>query len=452
MEMHRTAIADWIVRASLDGADEIAVLAGVCERLNALGFSLMRASVANNQLDPTYDARGVRWLRNKGGLEEAFERTDPDTDEEWLGSPFYVLLQSGENRLRRHLDARYRRGEFSLLDGFVERGATDYVAFASRVAANVRLGEGEGIAASWLTDAPAGFTDRQLALIEGIVPALTIAFMLGTTTRTARTVITTYLGSHAAERVLAGNIVRGRATPIRAVVWFSDLTGFTRISDATDAKAVLALLNTYAEAQVEAIEALGGHVLKFIGDGILAFFPDDDPALACRHALDAAVATRDRIDALNEQRAAAGLPVTRTHVALHVGELLYGNLGSARRLDFTVLGPAVNEASRIESAVRVARPDDHRVAGVRGDGRRRRTRAAREPRPLCDEGCGPAAGAVHAGSGVPPETGVGGVTAGVGGATPGVGGATLHRRRCYSDFRYCARSVICSSDIPSERG
>ena len=349
MEMHRTAIADWIVRASLDGADEIAVLAGVCERLNALGFSLMRASVANNQLDPTYDARGVRWLRNKGGLEEAFERTDPDTDEEWLGSPFYVLLQSGENRLRRHLDARYRRGEFSLLDGFVERGATDYVAFASRVAANVRLGEGEGIAASWLTDAPAGFTDRQLALIEGIVPALTIAFMLGTTTRTARTVITTYLGSHAAERVLAGNIVRGRATPIRAVVWFSDLTGFTRISDATDAEAVLALLNTYAEAQVEAIEAFGGHVLKFIGDGILAFFPDDDPALACRHALDAAVATRDRIDALNEQRAAAGLPVTRTHVALHVGELLYGNLGSARRLDFTVLGPAVNEASRIES-------------------------------------------------------------------------------------------------------
>ena len=350
MEAHRTAIADWIVRAALDGADEIEVLAGVCERLNALGLSLMRASVANNQLDPTHDARGVRWLRNKGGVEETFERSDPDTENEaWLGSPFHALLQSGGQRLRRRLDDTYRRGEFLLLDGFVECGATDYVAFRSRVGESVRLGEGEGVAASWLTDAPAGFTDAQIALVEGIMPALTIAFMLGTTTRTARTLITTYLGSHAAERVLAGNIVRGRATPIRAVVWFSDLTGFTRISDATDTEAVLALLNTYAEAQVEAIEALGGHVLKFIGDGILAFFPDDDPALACRRALDAALAARNRIDALNEERAAAGLPVTRTHVALHVGELLYGNLGSARRLDFTVLGPAVNEASRIEA-------------------------------------------------------------------------------------------------------
>ncbi len=349
MEAHRTAITDWIVRAALDGVDEIELLAGVCERLNARGLSLMRASVANNQLDPTHDARGVRWLREEGGLEEAFERSDPETDEEWLRSPFYALLQSGERRLRRRLDDGYRRGEFPLLDGFVERGATDYVAFVARVAQSVRLGEGEGLAASWMTDAPAGFTDAQLALIEGVVPALTIAFMLGTTARTARTLITTYLGRHAAERVLAGNIVRGRASPIRAVVWFSDLAGFTRISDATDSEAVLALLNTYAEAQVDAIESLGGHVLKFIGDGILAFFPDDDPALACRRALEAAVATRNRIDALNEERVAAGLPVTRTHVALHTGELLYGNLGSARRLDFTVLGSAVNEAARIEA-------------------------------------------------------------------------------------------------------
>ena len=93
MEAHRTAIADWIVRAALDGADEIVVLAGVCERLNALGLSLVRASVASNQLDPTHDARGVRWLREQGGLEEAFERSDPDTDEEWLSSPFYALLK-----------------------------------------------------------------------------------------------------------------------------------------------------------------------------------------------------------------------------------------------------------------------------------------------------------------------------------------------------------------------
>jgi len=223
------------------------------------------------------------------------------------------------------------------------------VAFASRVAETVRIGEGEGIVASWMTDAPSGFSDAHIELIAGIMPELTIAFMLGTNNRAARTLIRTYLGSHAAERVLAGNIVRGRATPIHAVVWFSDLTGFTRISDMASADAVLVLLNEYAEAQVEAIEAHGGHVLKFIGDGILAIFPDAEPPVACRHALDAALEQRRCIEGLNARRAASGLPVTHTHVALHVGDLLYGNLGSARRLDFTVLGPAVNEAARIEA-------------------------------------------------------------------------------------------------------
>ena len=149
--------------------------------------------------------------------------------------------------------------------------------------------------------------------------------------------------------MLAGNIVRGRAEAIRAVVWFSDLVGFTRISDNLSPDKVLELLNDYAQAQVEEIEAHGGHVLKFIGDGILAIFPDDDMAQACHRALDAAAGMRQRIAALNERRAASGLPVTDTHLALHVGELLYGNLGGARRLDFTVLGSAVNEAARIEA-------------------------------------------------------------------------------------------------------
>ena len=181
------------------------------------------------------------------------------------------------------------------------------------------------------------------------MPELTLAFMLLTINRTARTLLQTYLGSDAAERVLAGNIVRGRAEPIRAVVWFSDLVGYTRISDSLGADGVLALLNDYAEAQVEEIETHGGHVLKFMGDGILAIFPDADTTLACKQALDAAAKLRHRIAALNVQRKATGLPVTDTHLALHVGELLYGNVGSRRRLDFTVLGSAVNEASRIEA-------------------------------------------------------------------------------------------------------
>jgi len=346
----RHEIAEWIVGAALAGTDEVDILAGICERMNAGSLSLVRASVATDLLDPTFDARSVRWLRQQGGVEETFPRRDDAAAlEDWHRSPFFFLVENRQRMLRRRLDATYCRGEFPLIDRLQDEGATDYVAFASRVGRSLRLGEGEGIVASWTTDARDGFTEAQIESLAGILPALALAIMLRMTNRAARTLITTYLGRDAAERVLAGNIVRGRADPIRAVVWHSDLVGFTRISDTTSAETVLALLNDYAEAQVEEIEAHDGHVLKFNGDGILAIFPHDDTALACKRALDAAAGLRQRIAALNARRAASALPVTDTHVALHIGELLYGNLGSPRRLDFTVLGPAVNEAARIEA-------------------------------------------------------------------------------------------------------
>jgi adenylate cyclase len=346
----KTEISEWIVRAALAGANEVEIVVGVCQRLSGAGVSLVRCSAATNLLDPTLDARLVRWIRGQGALEEAVTRTDdPQLIEDWKRSPFFYLIESRQPSLRRRLDATYRRGEFPLLDGFRAQGVTDYVAFAERVGESVLLGEGEGMLASWTTDAPAGFSEAQVEMFAGIMPALTLAFMLRTTNRAARTLITTYLGSDAAERVLAGNIVRGRAQAIRAIVWYSDLIGFTRISDTVSPDVVLALLNDYAEAQVEEIEAHGGHVLKFTGDGILAIFPDDDTTRACKRALDAAANLRRRIASLNVRRQAAGLPVTDAHLALHVGELLYGNLGSPRRLDFTVLGSAVNEVARIES-------------------------------------------------------------------------------------------------------
>jgi adenylate cyclase len=346
----KTEISEWIVRAALAGANEVEIVVGVCQRLSSAGVSLVRSSVATNLLDPTIDAHIVRWIRGQGALEEAITRTDDSqANEDWTRSPFFFLIESRRPSLRRRLDATYRRGEFPLLDGFRDQGVTDYVAFAERVGETVLLGEGEGMLSSWTSDAPAGFSEAQVELLAGIMPALTLAFMLRTTNRAARTLLTTYLGSDAAERVLAGNIVRGRAQAIHAVVWFSDLIGFTRISDTVSPDVVLALLNDYAEAQVEEIEARGGHVLKFMGDGILAIFPDDDTTPACKRALDAAANLRRRIAALNQRRQAAGLPVTDTRLALHAGELLYGNLGSPRRLDFTVLGSAVNEAARIGS-------------------------------------------------------------------------------------------------------
>ena len=349
-EQTRLDLGWWIVRAALSGASELEIVGGLCDRLVNAGTPLLRFSFALDLLDPTFDAHLVRWNRGQGAVEETVARTDDSQPTEgWTRSPFFFLLESRKRSLRRRLDASYRRGEFPLLDRFHDEGATDYLAFSEKVGESVLLGEGEGMVASWTTDAPQGFSDAQVELLDAMMPVVTLAFTLRTTNRAARTLIATYLGRDAAERVLAGNVVRGRAEPIRAIVWFSDLVGFSRISDMVDPDALLALLNEYAEAQVEEIEAHGGHVLKFMGDGILAIFPGDDTKGACRRALDAAASLRGRIAALNARREAAGLPITDTHLALHVGELLYGNLGSPRRLDFTVLGTAVNEAARIEA-------------------------------------------------------------------------------------------------------
>jgi len=339
-----------IVQAALAGTSEQAMLTAICERLNAAGLAIMRGAMGSSLLHPTLGARGVRWNRGKGGTEESFPRTAATVgNENWLRSPFFVLAESGKDRLRRRLDATYQRGEFPLLDDFQDQGATDYIAFELPIGRTVRMGDIDGLTSSWTTDAAGGFTDAQIELLAAIVPPLALAHLQRITDRTARTLLKTYLGRDAAERVLAGNIVRGQAEPIRAVVWYSDLIGFTRISDAEGPAGAFAMLNDYAEVQVEAIESHGGHVLKFIGDGILAIFPGDITADACARALDAATDQSFRIAALNERRAAAGAPVTETHLALHMGELLYGNVGSPRRLDFTVLGPAVNEASRIET-------------------------------------------------------------------------------------------------------
>ncbi|MCD6031607.1 MAG: hypothetical protein K0S78_3781 [Thermomicrobiales bacterium] len=153
--------------------------------------------------------------------------------------------------------------------------------------------------------------------------------------------------------MIAGSIDRGRPVSVPAVLWYSDLQGFTKIADAVDGPVLLALLNDYAEAVVGAILQHEGEVLKFMGDGIFAMFAQDGGTeTLCRRALEAAVSLRDAIEALSERRSQAGLPTCGFYLALHYGEVLYGNIGSPARLDFTIVGPAVNETARIEAMCR----------------------------------------------------------------------------------------------------
>jgi adenylate cyclase len=186
------------------------------------------------------------------------------------------------------------------------------------------------------------------------VPAVALAIKCASLARIAGTLVEVYLGRGAGRRVLSGRILRGAAERINAVLWFSDLKGYTTIADSVAPEQVIPLLNEYAEVVISAVHEGGGDILKLIGDGVLAIFEAADPAQACRSALRAEERLRCGMRTLNQRRAAAGDPVTSAYLALHIGEVFFGNIGSEQRLDFTVIGPAVNEVSRIAAMCRSA--------------------------------------------------------------------------------------------------
>jgi adenylate cyclase len=345
-------ITAWLIGRGLAAEDEALVLDGLCARLLAAGVPLWRVASGSEVLHPILDARGCRWRRGRKAVREDYARGDPD-DEAWLRSPFRHLvevLRAPEFRCR--LDRTHVRGRFPLLDQWQDEGSTDYVAVVANYHGKTGAGLPPGMVCSFQTDRPGGFRDDELDLLRRIVPALALACKAIGAVETAQTLVATYLGQDAGRRVLEGAIARGVAETVRAVLWYSDLEGFTRVADTVPGEALIAFLNTYAEIVVERIHAEGGQVLKFMGDGILAMFPLRDDASPCARALDAAEATLAAVERLGRERAAAGLPTAGIHIALHVGDVLYGNIGSRDRLDFTVVGPAVNEVARIEALCR----------------------------------------------------------------------------------------------------
>jgi len=229
---------------------------------------------------------------------------------------------------------------------------TDYLALINRFAAPGVIGEMDCVYSSWATDRVGGFDDGQIEALTELAPKLALAVKCVSLARIAGTLVETYLGRDAGRRVLAGRIRRGVAETINAVLWYSDLRGFTRITDEAPPQQIIPFLNDYAEAVISSIYDNGGDVLKLIGDGTLAIFTADTAAAACGAALAAQETLRGRLADLNRRRAGDNLPTTEVYLGLHIGEVFYGNIGSDERLDFTVVGPAVNEVSRIAAMCR----------------------------------------------------------------------------------------------------
>lgn len=345
-------LIDWLVTNGLEGADHEELLEGFCTRLVDQGLPLMRFHAAQSTLHPVYGGMGYSWYRSGGGSSEKFEISDTPS-EEWLNSPLYALLHEDLDEVRVRLVDQNEPSRFPLLNDLREEGATDYYATGISFERSEPLREAgpqkvsDGVLMSWTSDAPTGFDDNDLGKIHALLPHLGLALKSAKNQTMAKDLMRVYLGRDAGRRVLSGEIRRGSLQQIDAVIWNFDLEGFTTLSEELPGPEIIDMLNEYLAVAVGVVHDNGGNILKFMGDGLMAMFDVGEIDADARAALSAVTMLQTRMQDLKDLRQAAGQCVTNYTLALHSGEILYGNIGSETRLDFTVIGPAVNQAARI---------------------------------------------------------------------------------------------------------
>src|SRR6267154_707246 len=317
----------WAVHEGLRGATAYDLFDGFCQRLVAAGVKLWRGFAGTQTLHPQWSGYGYLWRCDLNAIQpEPFVReirAGPD----WLDSPFRYLVeraQGGERNpvMRRRLEAGPGEQDFPLLREFAAAGATDYVAKVYSFGAPGDRSHGTGVAYSFTTDRPGGFSDDDVTLLEAVLPALSLAMKAHAGHLIAAGLLQAYLGEDAGRRVHAGAVERGSVESLRAVLWYADIRGFTATADAVPGLAVIELLDDVFETLTATLRPRGGQVLKFLGDGMLATFAFDeaDRVATCRRALDAAAEAMQALDALAAARAASGKPVAAVDLALHLGE------------------------------------------------------------------------------------------------------------------------------------
>jgi adenylate cyclase len=323
----------------------------LCWRLLGDGEPLWRATYHVGVLHPQIRGIGVRWLRDRKIVEQYSILHGSDDTDEYRLSPIRATIERG-TPFRRRLDQP--APEFPLLERIRKAGGTDYFALPlNRTFRRFPV-------VTWATDRPDGFTDADIAALEDINPALAAIAETRAERRISSSLLDTYLGPQAGRRILAGQILRAQGERMRAVIMMTDMRNFTGLSDRLPGDAVIELLDDYFDAIGSPIQENKGEILKFMGDGVLAIFPaddDEDFTPSSLRALDAATQGLERLAAINRERRESARSEVRAGIGLHLGEVIYGNVGSADRLDFTVIGPAVNLASRIEGLTkRLSRP------------------------------------------------------------------------------------------------
>jgi adenylate cyclase len=335
-------ITDWLIDGARSAPSPTQMMADTCERIVQAGLPLWRVGVFVRTLHPDIFGRNFIW---RPGAEVEVGTVDFHIldSPEYRSSPLAIVFSEGVEVRGRLDDPQSKR--FPFFDEMRAEGVTDYIALP------LLFMDGSIHASSWTTKQPSGFSDEQLNALRSLVLPLARLIEIVSLRRTASILLDTYVGNRAGERILGGQIRRGHAETMQAAIWLSDLRGFTALSDRLPAETVVDILNGYFDCQVSAIRTHGGEVLKFMGDGLLAVFPIDeyvgDVQQVCSSVLEAARESRANVDAMHYPIGEA-VERFRFGVALHVGRILYGNIGGGNRLDFTCIGPAVNLAARLE--------------------------------------------------------------------------------------------------------
>ncbi|MEQ8784139.1 MAG: adenylate/guanylate cyclase domain-containing protein [Roseibium album] len=336
-------VVQWLYSDASYLNDTLEIVSEMAARLRDGNVPVDRATTGIWVVHPNVRAEASVWASD-GTKELRLYTADNSSDEDYQSSPIQRVHQTNQAVRVRISERPEEAEEFPVAIDLRDEGFTDYIALP------MPFSDGSVKVASFATKAPSGFRSGHISVFESLIRPLALVCELKTLRRTAETVLDTYVGPRAGSKVLDGTTRRGQGEWIKAVVSFADIRGFTRLSNTLPADMIVNFLNKYFGAMTAAVEAHGGEVLKFIGDEVMAIFPyetEEEARDAARRALLAARDTLGRIDEINRSNKCAQTPDLSVGIALHAGDVFYGNVGSETRLDFTVVGPVVNLAARI---------------------------------------------------------------------------------------------------------
>ena len=351
------SIADWLMERALNEETTMDELfEETCLRLRAEGLPITRAQFTFRTLHPLFAAVGNTWYLEKAAEHHDFAHSDVATvNSSWTDSPFAFLVDNDIGYLRRRLTGEEALLDFPVLEELRdEMEATDYLAYAVPFDPEA---EGtaikSGVIGSWLTNRQGGFSDNDLRALLRIQKRLCVTFKVLIKGQIADNILNTYLGPDAGRQVLSGQIKRGDYESIHSVIWYSDMRNSTPLADALCPEDFFAMVNAYFECTAGAVMDAGGEVLRFIGDAVLAIFPIRKGQMtekqACQKAMRAMREAERRVCQLNKERERESQPLVEYGLGLHIGDVMYGNIGVPERLEFSVIGPAANETARLES-------------------------------------------------------------------------------------------------------